>query len=303
MLEITDTQGRILEAFMKYDAQKEGNVGYGLTSGGLEKMGINRKSFDNTDKNSINNRQHLLKNDLITPTRIEKHGKQNWQYYKLTILGVLAYLKWANHVGLKKIISSSFFPLILMHAKEVRKLYGQITDGILAITADRLELELQETLVNSDTGQEKKFGDMIEATTLPIFFVDVTFFRIFKRLKIQRIDHGITTTFENPNLETYNKIADKFTFVFYFNFLNLVFHKYELFNLINKMYPVKLENGKLDSKYTKTLVNKIKKNAHRLTMIISSDPQLSKIFKENLSEISKGIPNKELTEFILSKLK
>ena len=77
MLIITEVQREILKAI--YADEVEGKE-KGTTSSMIENRGVNRRAF-------TENTYEMIEEHLIEESLTEKHGKQNWKYYKTTILG------------------------------------------------------------------------------------------------------------------------------------------------------------------------------------------------------------------------
>jgi hypothetical protein len=109
MIEITDVQAKILEVFINHQNsfdRSSNNVGpkkRGLSSVGISKKGINKRTFRN-------NCSFLLDHYLIKIIHEEEHPyssnkKDNhiiWKYYELTPFGELVYLKWSMEELQKK---------------------------------------------------------------------------------------------------------------------------------------------------------------------------------------------------------
>ena len=77
MIIITEVQRQILKAI--YADEVEGKE-KGTTSSMIENRGVNRRAF-------TENTYEMIEEHLIEESLTEKHGKQNWKYYKTTILG------------------------------------------------------------------------------------------------------------------------------------------------------------------------------------------------------------------------
>ena len=81
MIEISEKQARIIHTLLINKERTWGRY-YGLSSAGLKRMGLNRRTFDN-------NRDYLLSHHLIRLTSKESHGLQNWYHFDATLIGFL----------------------------------------------------------------------------------------------------------------------------------------------------------------------------------------------------------------------
>ena len=86
-----------------------------MTSGMIEDYGINRKTFtDNIDS--------LVEENLVWRLA-EKHGKQNWRYYKTTILGKVLFLKPTT------VVREEDGKMTIVDIPSVATYFGETDDG------------------------------------------------------------------------------------------------------------------------------------------------------------------------------
>jgi len=293
MLTLSKTQGETLNAIIDYESDKFGEIGYGVTSGKLEKLGINRKTFDNTDKNSINNKDFLVEKNFLRITRIEKHGTQNWIYYKITTLGVIAYLKWASELQYENqvIFSQTFFPLMTRHLRKIHELYGDTLNDIVSNTS--LQINVKPQVTGTIKNQEHYSESIICSITLRVGDLDIIFDQFLGKYKFQKIQHDINTDFDDSeNNELNDILANSYTFVFYYNLINSGLNANEMSNLFIKQYnPFKKNNDQYhtdEKEFKQTLTrlkNKLQKNHKKILTIIKNDPELHEMFLQYLDKI------------------
>lgn len=292
MISLSEKQGQILHAFVEYDADNYGDIGYGLTSGKLEKLGINRKTFDNTDPKSINNKDFLINNDLLKITQIDKHGRQKWVYYKITTLGVLAYLRWGSESKSTPEItySQTFFPLITKNWKKISELYGDLMKDILRYTSLRIDVNSQ--IVLSDGNRSLKSKSIGCSVTLRIGALDVIFVTFDGKYDYHVDKKDVTVYIDDKNDELNFNLANSFTFLFYYNLINSGSNAVEMMKLFFPRHnSLKKENGEYHpdkEQYYKNaydFMNKLKRNQKAILLIIKKDPELHKIFAQYIDEI------------------
>ena len=118
---ISDTQEEIISTIIEDRKNFEANDRKGISSARIEKLGINRKTFEN-------NIDFLLQNYLLIVTNEEEHKKQIWIYYDVTPLSYLLLLRKSGvEIVLKRTKEGSlneFFPYIMRHWEELKKIYG-----------------------------------------------------------------------------------------------------------------------------------------------------------------------------------
>ena len=301
MIQLSDTQGQILHVFVEYDADHYGNIGYGLTSGGLENLGINRQTFDNPNSRIINNKTFLVANDLLKITKIEKHGKQRWIYYKITMLGVLAYLRWGSESKSTPEItySQTFFPLITKYWKIISELYGDMMNDILRYTS--LRIDVGQQLILSIQSRDLKSKSIGCSITLRIDALDVVFVTFNGTYGYQHNKRPITTLIEDKNNDSNMQLVNSFTFLFYYNLINAGSNAVEMLRLFLPRYVVvKKQNSTYyfnKEKYRKDASDfhkKLERNQETILSIIKKDPDLHKLFVQYLDEIQTKL-NQNLT--------
>lgn len=293
MLELSDIQGRTLNAFVEYDADHKGKIGKGITSGKLEKLGINRKTFDNTDPKSINNKDFLVDNYFLRITRKEKHGKQNWIYYKITTLGVIAYLKWG--FGAKSspdvVFSETFFPLITRYLKIIHEMYEDTMVNILSNTALKINITPQVTGTIKNLRVDS--NTLVCSMMLRIGDFDIIYNQFLGEPILEKIQHIVDTDYEDKrNNELNQKLSDCFTFVFYYNLINSGLNRNEMMNLFIKEnnflqiknYDYHLDEKKFKIKLKKHII-KLGKNYKKILKLIKSDSELHQLISGNFDEV------------------
>lgn len=304
MLELSDIQGRILNAFVEYDGDNKGEIGYGLTSGKLGKLGINRKTFDNTDKNSINNKDFLLDNYFLRITRKESHGQQYWIYYKITTLGVIAYLKWASELKSEYQVSYSqtFFPLITRHLKKIIELYGDTVSHILSNTALRINIKSQVSGIIKNQRVDSR--TLICSMTLRVGDFDIIYDQFLDKPLFKKIKHIVDIDYEDEINDKLNqKLSDCFTFVFYYNLINSGLNANEIVNLFIKEYNTfEKKNGDyyIDEKKFKIRLKKhqikLQTNYKKILKLIKSDSELHKLISDNYDEVLSKLDQTSIIE-------
>jgi DNA-binding PadR family transcriptional regulator len=294
MIQLTEQQSNIIKKLVE-NTQKVPNQNFlGLSSGGLEKLGINRRTFEiNLDL--------MLHNQLIKIIHEEKHNRQKWRYYDITQLGFLALLKWLPQKELLKIDVKKFgrfIPYIAIHWDELIRLYDDEIYSILKQSIEQLEIKPLFTDLNiSKTKQPAWNKVFVENTRLEFSDpgVEMIFTRVFgvysDKEKEQAEENGIKLYF--PNFEDMrNSVIKRLTFVFFFNLirapLEISLH-HDLWNVKPKIgIPSKDEIDKQAKKfglqYKKTL-NRMDKASSEVISMIRYDQELMSIIHENLDEI------------------
>lgn len=318
MLELTESQGRILETFIEYDGDKYGDVGYGLTSGILEKLGISRQTFDKKDKErkyTFSNKEYLLKKYLIRKTFESKHGRQIWQYFWITQLGVLAYLKWKSNKSENNsiTITRSFFPLITNHLKPIQKLYGDAVILLLLDSAKKINVMPQSTLKTFDGKKKIEIKKLTMSMALPMGAVDLVLYQNLgePRFLLKKSGGTDKTYDDSPNIELNKKIVDWYTFTFYYNLINLHRDLPLISHIMWQFDP--FFTFKDDKVYTKDLKeyeqkfrqfhNRMIKNTDEVIDIINEDSLLHKLFKDNIIEIDNILNSRKIFQFLKEKIK
>ena len=223
MMNLTDAQGEILEQFILYDAETEGNIGKGMSSLDLAKRGIIRKTFSN-------NFEYLLDNYLIRLEQVEQHGKQIWKYFVVTTNGVSAYLKWTREKDNDKKITltAKFFPLIAKYWKRLRRIYGRILDDQMLKAIDQIGVQPQIVMHRKGTREKFPSDEIMEVITLPLGGIEVKLIRNISKPRIYKnsglINYRDTYDFglDNiTNIDTEREISNSLTFVLFYNLINL----------------------------------------------------------------------------------
>ncbi len=293
MLDLNDIQGKILTAFVDYDGKNQGEIGQGITSGKLEKLGINRKTFDNTDPNSINNKDFLINNYFLRITRKEKHGKQDWIYYKITTLGIIAYLKWAFDTNSSSniIFSDTFFPLITKYFKKIYEMYEDTLSNILSNTA--LKINVTPQVTGTVKNQRVDSHSIICSISLRMGDFDIIYNQFLGEPILEEIKYHVDIDYDDKrNDELNQKLSECFTFLFYYNIINSGSSTNEMFDLFlkeNNYLHVENDNHDLDKeelkiKFKKHII-KLRKNNKKILKLIKSDPELHQLISSNFDQV------------------
>jgi hypothetical protein len=293
MLELNDIQGKILTAFVDYDGQNQGEIGKSVTSGKLEKLGINRKTFDNTDPKSVNNKDFLIKNYFLRITRKEKHGQQNWIYYKITTLGLIAYLKWAFNTDSSTniIFSDTFLPLISKYFKIIYEIYGNTLSNILSNTSQKINVTPQVT--GTFKNKSINSNSIVCSMSLRIGDFDIIYNQFLGKPILEEIKHIVDIDYDDKKNNKLNqKLSECFTFLFYYNLINSGSSSNEMFNLFlseNNYLHIENDNHNFDKKEFrikfKKFIIKLKKNKKKILKLIKSDPKLHKLISNNFDKV------------------
>ena len=304
MLNLNDIQGRILNAFVEYDGDNNGEIGYGLTSGKLEKLGINRKTFDNTDPKSINNKDFLVDNYFLRITRKEKHGLQTWNYYKISTLGVIAYLKWAYNTITSPDVtfSQTFFPLITRHIKIIHEMYGDTMSNILSNTSMKINITPQVT--GFVKKQRVESNSIVCSMSLRIGDFDLIYHQFLGKPIFKKIQYRTDIDFDDKQNITLNqKLSECFTFLFYYNLINSGISSNEMSNLFynennyldKESYDSIFDKKEFRIKFKKHII-KLRKNNKKILKLIKSDPELHKLILNNFDEVLSGLNQTSVIE-------
>jgi len=218
VLDLSNKQAEMLGTFILFYRDKSGNISKGIAKSGLEDYGINKKTFNDHKDYFLDNyflRLHSFKKTLReTPA----------QYYQITMLGVLAHMKW--QLKLKKmlpLLDNDFFPLLYKHENELGKQYGDILDNILELTLERLDVHFETEYQH---GKKIFFaGNLVESMRIPTKMMDVIIFRNYDELVMQKIPKSnkprMSGTFKNYNQKIDDSITERFTFLLFFNLLHV----------------------------------------------------------------------------------
>ena len=324
MLPITDAQGRILEKFIEYDGKMEGKIKNGLTSGALEKLGISRQTFDKKDKEREmkrgkkieTNKDYLLEHYFIRRNKTEDHGTQIWEYYLITTLGVLEYLKWKASELLKTpaTITKTFFPLIIEHLQELQSLYHKDVIGIVLLeTAKKIKVQPEVTIRTINTRKIIPTKNLTMEMSLPMGQVDVVLYHDLGEPKIIMKPSKLTKIYDDSQNNKLNqKISEWYTFAFYYNLINLPSDAALMIRSMWQLYPFfKVKDSKIYDvtdipKYqekTKRFQRKMSSSTNSVIKIINQDPKLHSLFKKNFVELEDKLQDREIIKLLQTKIK
>lgn len=299
MIGISDSQAKILEKLIEYDLESSE---WGLTSGAIEKRDINRKTF-------ANNINWLLENYFVKITWSDDHGLQVWKYYMVTQLGVLAYLKWITKKDVEKSIdiTERFAPLLVKHLGKIKEWYGDIADYALKKAVSQINVNPISVLHLKSKKKSQPSKEMVESMTLTFGSVDIIFYRdmgkpVFE--KIHKFGKDIYDHRKNKKFGT--DIANRFTFAYFFNLINLVYSTGDFMEASMEINPIArrfknkiiLEDTTKIIKRTESLVNKLQENKKKVIQMISEDKDLSELFKSTISEMSSKIKEPKIIKYL-----
>lgn len=294
MILLTEQQGKMIKKLVE-NTQKVPNQNFlGLSSGGLEKLGINRRTFEI-------NLDFMLHYQLIKKTHEEKHNFQEWRYYDVTQLGFLALLKWLPSKEILKMDVKKFgrfIPYIAIHWDKLISLYEVEIFSILKQSIEQIEIK---PAFSDLKGYKKKLPtwNKIFVEKMRLEFsdpaVEMVFTRVFgvysDKEKGEAEKNGIKLYF--PNFENMrNSVIKRLTFVFFFNLIRapheISLHR-NLWNVKPKMGipsqdEIDKEIKKFGLQYKKTL-NRMNKASSEVISMIRYDQELTSIIHENLDEI------------------
>lgn len=283
MLEVNSTQGKILQKFVENFTDKSGKYPHGLSSHILENLGIVAKTFRL-------NKNYLEDDYLIRLNRIEYHGHQHWFFYQITKLGIIAYLMWltTNKNINKTILTKLSFPLIIKNWTLLHKKYGKLLDEIIMYTTNHIEITPSLTVISKDgTGHSRLLNESI---TLAMGKVDFKIFRQYeppeiiptKKLKgdVMRVDDFS----DKANSEIDTSITNRFTFLFFFNLINLGIEDWEM-KILYSHYKKEVDISKLKKDLERTS-KKLAKNSESVMSLIKKDKALNSLFRSMLDEIT-----------------
>lgn len=316
MFDCTDAQGKIIEEFIEYDYEKLGKVGHGLSSGAIEKRGINRRTF-------VNNIDELVSNNFLYLIRSEKHNgprkkskqpRAEWKYYVVSHLGVLAYIKWATKNYKELSITKKFFPLITTHQRELNKLYGDLIIHLLEKTVDQINVKPEGQIITPDKKRKIPLSKLILTMNLPIQDLEIIFTDFIGEPKRDEIKYlgGLDHDFDySKNKIIDQAVTDNFTFAFYFNLINLGKNASELVNLFFKLnFPLIVKENKIYEKDMDVLTRnlkkfqvKLEKNSKLITSLVNRDQNLNKLFKEKLQYLNSQLNQAKIIKHLQQNLK
>ena len=307
MLDLSNKQAEMLGTFILFYRDKSGNISKGLPKSDMKKYDIDKTTFNN-------NKDYFLENYFLRLNSFEKKILDPpAQYYQITMLGVLAHMKW--QLKLKKmlpLLDNDFFPFLYKHENELGKQYGEILNNILELTLERLDVHFETEYQN---GKKIFFaGNLVESIRIPTKMMDVIIFRNYDELVMQKIPKSnkprMSGTFENYNQKIDDNITERFTFLLFFNLLHVGISNREATNYIMRYH---FEPDKKSSKQTMTLSKKdqkaldeifsrLSKGGNKIFSIINDDEELHSLMKSSLSEITDMLANRESIKAIYDKL-
>jgi hypothetical protein len=304
MLDLNNTQAKILEKLIQVYRNKSNVITEGITGYELDKLGNLSKLFRN-------HREILLDNYYIRLNKIEHHFTRHKIYYQITPMGVLAYLKWVttqkdNDGWLDK----EFFPLVWKHWEELLSIFGDVLFVIFAKTINRIEIKPKNNIMIK--GKVFSLPDLNESITIPLGKTEVKFFREYNSLIKQKIPKKMKDGIENlqdVNLEIDHKITERFTFLLYFNLLNHGIDVGEKINIIMpdqvSIFDQKITNDLITRKQTEIneFDNRMKNNTEKLFSIIRKDKELHKLMSSTISEMIYDLSNRKSLKIISDRLK
>lgn len=304
MLDLTKKQAEIIKVFIEQYRDESNQISKGVSTKGLEKFGIEPKTFRN-------HRDYFLKNYFLRLAKTEYHGFENYSYFQITRLGVLAYLKWQSSQKVSDIwLDRDFFPKLFEYWGELVESFEQVLFDVLRKTLERIEIRPEyEGIING----EKIYGGKLEETiTIPMGMIDVKIFRKYNQLEVQEIpkkrDYDDEDIFELSNQEIDDKITERFTFLLFFNLLHLGTSGGELVNTYMQNYiqydknnSEKQSEEEVKSIY-KEYANRTIENVTKLFAIINHDNTLHALVKSTIKEITDMLANRKTVQAIYDKL-
>lgn len=306
MISISNIQAEILEKFTDYDLKTQGEVGKGLSNAALGKRGINRRTFEL-------NENFLLNHYLIKLVHIEKHGIQTWKYYDITPLGVFSYLKWCrtNRKQSEIIHSKRFFPYLVKHEKNLKKLIGDSFFNHLVNDAIRQIDVYPEFTISDMKGKELGYPTtFIEKTIIEFNTISILFHRIFninpekkqfgaftKKGEILGDKEDVTIFVDDRTIT--DRVIDKLTFLFFYNLLgNFPNSKFEDIVGFGESFMARDDsevgkllrslNSKPKGKQEKSLLQ-IYQNLDKVISMVKKDQKLVSLIKNNLTELTTNL--------------
>lgn len=312
MIELTEIQAQIIEKLIENKENVPHQNFLGLSSRGLEKLGVNRRTFEI-------NREFMLHYQLIKKVHEEEHNFEVWRYYNVTQLGFLALLKWLSPKEIQKINVKKFdrfIPFIAIHWDKLLSWYGEKIFSILKQSIEQVEVKPFLADLNLKEKQPSWNKIFVEKTRLD--FVDPGVEMILTRVfgiysdkeKYESEKNGIKLYF--PNFEDMrNNVIRRLTFVFYFN---LIRARYEI-SLHKDLWKVKPKGNissspdeidkdvrKIGLQYKKTL-KRMNEASSEVISIITRDPELRSIINDNLNEIAPKFNQPKIITILREKLK
>jgi len=304
MLDLTDMQAKHIKVFIENYRDDSGKILQGISQKGLEKYGLEPKTFGN-------HKNYFFKNYFLRLKTFKPHGDRNDNYFQITRLGILAYLKWQSTHKISDIeIDRDFFPKLFEYWGELVESFEQVLFDVLRKTLERIEVRPElEGIIH---GEKVYGGKLDESIIIPMGMIEVKIFRKYKQPEIQEIptmiSWGKTITFETLNQEIDDKITQRFTFLLLFNLLHIGTSAGELTNLYMQNYiEYDQNNSEKQSKEEissifKDYHDRIQENITKLYEIINQDETLHYLMKSSISEIMDMLSNRKTVQAVYDKL-
>jgi hypothetical protein len=303
MLDLSDTQAKILKMFIENYRDKSGNIFQGITRKGVKKYGIEPKTF-------ANHKEYFLKNYFLRLSAVEFHGQRKHFYFQITRFGVLAYLNWASKQPVNEIyLDKNFFPLLMKHWKKFNAIYKDTFLDIYQKSISCLEIDSQYVL--SVKGNDSPSDKLTEIMTIPMGIVHVKLFSNYPVLKLQefptKISLNETKHFQSLNQNIDDKITERFTFLLCYNLLNtgLTGQFGLMFDHVTSKFlkddPTEIDLNVVKLEHVK-FVEKMKQNTVKLFSLIKKDKELHCLMKSTLSEIAESLANRKSLKTMIEQL-
>ena len=303
MLDLTDKQAEIIKAYIDHYRDESNKITQGITAEGIEKYGIEPKTFRN-------HKDYFLKNYFLRLNTVGYHGSRNYFYFQVTRLGVLAYLKWQSKSEPSDIwLDRDFFPMLFKYWGELVESFEQVFFDVLTKTLNRIEIRPE--FEGKIHGEEIFGGKLDESIIIPMGMVEVKIFRKYKQPDMQESpttkDWGVSETFKSLNQEIDDKITERFTFLLLFNLLHIGTSAGEFTNLImQNCLKFDKESAEQSEEERKKVLEgfhkRIQENITKLYSIINQDKELHTLMKSTISEITEMLANRKNLQLISEKL-
>ncbi len=304
MLDLSDTQAKIIKVFIENYRDNSGKIFQGIAQKGLKKYGLEPRTFGN-------HKNYFLKNYFLRLSAVGFHGNTKHYFFQITRFGVLAYLKWASAQPQNDVLlDKDFFPLLGKYWKKLHNIYGDVFLDIHQKSITCLEISHQYVL--SVKGNDHSSDKFTEVMTVPMGVVEIKLFNDYPVVKLQEnpteISVNETKIFESLNQNIDDKITARFTFLSFYNLLDagltgdlkLMFdHVTSKFLLNDNPTESDLNNFKLK---LKEFADKMKQNTDEVFSIIKNDKELHDLMKSTLSEITCLLNNRKSLKTMTERL-
>ena len=282
MLDLTPKQAQIIKIFVENYRDESNKISKGITAEGLEKFGVEPKTFRN-------HKDYFLEHYFLRLNTVEYHGGRNWFYFQITRLGVLAYLKWQSSSDVSEVsLDKDFFPLLFKYWDKLVGSYEKVLFDVLTKTLSRIEIRPE--FEGKICGEPFYGGKLDESIVIHMGMIEVKIFRKYKQPELQENpktrDWGVSELFESLNQEIDEKITERFTFLFILNLLHLGTSIGEFMNLIflnnvevdkeSKEQSIEEEENIFRNEFERT-----KENTSKLFSIIGIDFSKNFAFSES----------------------